>query len=71
MSSTWKFTVTYNSGASKVVTADDVTITNLITSRVTTNTSVGYRVATVTYTEFSGRGGSVTKEVKINYVVTE
>lgn len=71
MSPTWKFTVTYNSGASKVVTADDVTITNLITSRVTTNTSVGYRVATVIYTEFSGRGGSVTKEAKINYVVTE
>ncbi|MDE6356526.1 MAG: hypothetical protein K2L67_04710 [Clostridia bacterium] len=71
MSSTWTFTATYNSGAARIVTADDVTITNLITTRVTTNTAVGYRVATVTYTEFSGRGGTVSKELKIQYVVTE
>lgn len=73
MSSTWTFTATYNSGASRIVTADDVTITNLVTDTTTNNPLLGvnHRVATVVYTEFSGGGGTVSKELKIQYVVTE
>jgi len=65
ISSTWRFTVTYKSGASKVLTAEDVTISNLDTSRT------GTRKAPVIYTEFSGRGGTQTVNCRVEYTITE
>ncbi len=64
ISSTWRFTLTYNSGATKVVTADDVSISNFVTTRT------GTRKAPVVYTEFSGRGGTATLECRVEYTIT-
>lgn len=61
---TWKFRVTYASGATKDLTADEVKIEGLTVAVAKEAT------ATVSYTDVNAKGVSTTVSVKVNYTVT-
>lgn len=64
ISGTWSFTVTYTSGATKVISSKDCVFS--------INTmSIGSRVASVTYTEFNVSGDELTKSFDVPYTITE
>lgn len=65
---TLKFTVTYTSGATKQVTADDVEFT----TPVVTNTAGENLTATATYSEVNTKGESITTTAAtVTYTITE
>lgn len=64
MTSTWNFVVAYASGATKEVTVDKTTITNLNTNEV------GSGTATVSYKEVDVKGVEAEKTVNVDYTIT-
>lgn len=66
MTATWTFTAKYSSGATKLLTNNDVKIANVVTSSVN---SAG--VANITYTELDAKGVEKTVTTTVNYTITE
>ena len=64
ISSTWVFTVTYASGATKEVKAKDCEI------EIDTKTVAENAKAKVTYTDTNASGGVMTKTIEVSYTIT-
>lgn len=64
ISSTWNFTATYTTGATKDLTLADVAVTGLDT------TTEGEKTAVVTFSDIASDGTKTDKTVNVNYTVT-